>query len=233
MYLVIGSNKVFGIIQNRLIEDFNLTPSEIINPQVYNFKLNYLSINQLDKLFCDYKSILVSSLNIIDIVKQHIINSSNKVDYFVMGKSSYIELQQYTKNKIYYPINQTGYLALFNEILVSKLYATKINRSNLLILSSNNSLQDGMISLFTEYFYDVRFLDLYIMEYNFEIIDQYIDKVSHIVINSSSMIKPFFNYLQTKSFNYSNRLKFITYHLKIKNILELDYKINHLIYFDH
>lgn len=230
MYLVISSSKSLVILQDRIIKDFHLTHNDIFNPQIYNLKLNYANIEQLDILFNSYQAILLSSLNTIDIVKKQIIKNSNNIEYFVMGRSSYIELQQYTKNKIYYPINQTGYLALINEIFASELYTAKNNTSNLLILSSNNNLQDKMLNLFANYFYDIKFLTLYNIEYCFDMIDSYINQITHIVINSSSVIKPLIHYFKVKNYNYSNRLKFITYHLKIKQILESDYKVDHVIF---
>jgi hypothetical protein len=219
MYAILGSNKIVKLVQNRLIQDCNLTINECIsNIDVYKLVLDYNNIYKIGNIFGSYEYILLSSLNVIDITKKYILHNNINTKYLVVGKSSFEELRQYTTNQIYYPVLKTGFEALIQELL----HTTKlsiIDGSNLLILSSSSISQRQIIDAWQPYFNKVDLFSLYNINYSFDILGQYIDKITYIVINSSGIIVPLIYYLQSIMPQFRDKLSFITYHHKIYQIL--------------
>jgi hypothetical protein len=229
MYLIISSNKTSHLVKNRLIKDFKLTNADIIQPKLYNLVLNSANINNIPNIITNYNFILLSSLNIIDLTKQYITSNDNwQVQYFVMGLNSYHQLRQYTNNSIYYPKLTGGYQALIDELFVTGQLIIPQNQK-LLILSSDNSIHQTMLHQLQPYFIHIDFLSLYNIVYNFGLLDDYLDKITHIVIHSSGVIKDLIAYLQLNMPNYQQKLYFITYHSKINQILQLEYNIQQVI----
>ena len=106
---------------------------------LFNVVVDKTQLSCLQKNINNFDLIIFTSPMAIKFSKDVLSHVSNDVEFAVVGEASFNRLSQFTKNKIYYPVYNSGALFLINEQL------TKLDLPNYKIAVVRGNLGDATI----------------------------------------------------------------------------------------
>lgn len=217
MYLIVGNEKICYYLSKELSLSnivMHAMPCVQLTPDV---KI----INQFKQQINNFDIVIITSPTAIDYISDAFKYADRKIIFIVSGLSSYIQLRQYTENKIYKPDNDSGSMPIISQLLE----CMDLRQKKIAIIqgqNANHQIQDYLKlndSLYTSIIvYDQRWLDLDIQFLKKLLLD---NSLQGIILTSSSYAKYLFTQAQKFGcYDILQSIEFITLHNKIKKSLQ-------------